>query len=73
MQEAYEKQKGFIETVQEFDIELVSKVVRDNVAELTFHYKMTTTDSKTIEFVGKHIQTWKGQKIIREEYEHSTR
>ena len=68
MHESYEKQKGFVESVSEFDVKLVSKVLTDNIAELTFHYKMTGADSKVTEFTGTHIQTWKNNKIIREEY-----
>jgi len=68
MQASYNKQKGFIETVQAFEVKLVSKVIHDNISELTFHYKMTGADLNVTEFTGKHIQTWKDQKIIKEEY-----
>ena len=68
MRESYNKQKGFVESVKEFNVELVSKTIIDNVSELTFHYKMTGSDSSVNEFTGKHIQTWKNDKIIKEEY-----
>lgn len=68
MRESYDKQKGFVESVAEFNVELVSKTITDNVAELIFHYKMTGSDSKVNKFTGKHIQTWKNDKIIKEEY-----
>jgi hypothetical protein len=68
MRESYDKQKGFVESVVEFKVRLVSKKITDNVAELIFHYKMTGFDSKINEFTGKHIQTWKNDKIIKEEY-----
>jgi|GEM_PF-687505 hypothetical protein len=68
MQESYDKQKGFVGSIQHFDIGLVSSVISENIAELTFHYKMTGADSKVNEFTGKHIQTWKDRKIIKEEY-----
>jgi len=68
MREAYDKQKGFIETIEAFDVTLVSRVIRGDIAELTFDYKMTGADSKLTEFTGKHVQTWKNQKIVREEY-----
>ena len=68
MREAYNKQKGFIETVQEFNVTLVSQIISGDIVELIFDYKMTGADSKRIEFTGKHVQTWKNQKIVREEY-----
>jgi hypothetical protein len=68
MRESYEKQKGFIESVAEFEVKLVSKEVRDDLAELIFHYKMTGEDAQVTEFTGKHVQTWRGGKIVREEY-----
>jgi len=68
MRESYNKQKGFVESVKEFNVELVSKIITDNVSELTFHYKMTGYDSSVNEFTGKHIQTWESDKIIKEEY-----
>jgi len=68
MRESYEKQKGFVESVKEFDVKLVSKKIVGNVSELIFHYKMTGSDSSVNEFTGKHIQTWKNDKIIKEEY-----
>ena len=41
---------------------------KDNYTELTFDYKMIGESSNVTEFVGKHIQTWKNGKIIKEEY-----
>lgn len=69
LKESYDKQKGFIESVEKFDVKLVSSIVNGNIAELTFHYKMTSANSQVNEFVGKHIQIWKNQKIVKEEYE----
>jgi len=68
MRESYDKQKGFVESVVEFTVELVSKRIDGNVSELIFNYKMTGSDSRVNEFTGKHIQTWKNDKIIKEEY-----
>ena len=68
MRESYDKQKGFVESVKEFSVELVSKKIDGNVSELIFNYKMTSSDSTVNEFTGKHIQTWKNDKIIKEEY-----
>jgi len=68
MRESYDKQKGFIEAVSEFDVRLVSRKTTGNTVELTFDYKMTGADSKVTEFTGKHVQTWGNQKIVREEY-----
>jgi len=68
MRESYDKQKGFIESVKEFNVELVSKKITGNVSELIFYYKMTGSDLAVNEFTGKHIQTWKNEKIIKEEY-----
>jgi hypothetical protein len=68
MREAYDKQNGFVGSIVEFDVKLVSKVITGNVSELTFHYKMTGADSNLVEFTGKHVQTWKNKKIVREEY-----
>jgi len=68
MRESYNKQKGFVESVEEFNVELVSKSIDGNVSELIFNYKMISSDSKVNEFTGKHIQTWVNDKIIKEEY-----
>lgn len=68
MRESYDKQKGFVKSVKEFNVELVSKNIKGNIVELTFNYKMTGSDSTVNEFTGKHIQTWKNDKIIKEEY-----
>ena len=68
MRESYNKQKGFVESVKEFNVELISKNIDGNVSELVFHYKMTGSDSTVNEFTGKHTQTWKNDKIFKEEY-----
>jgi hypothetical protein len=68
MKESYEKQKGYVASVKEFDVKLVSSKIEGNVSELVFHYKMTGSDSKINEFTGKHIQTWSNGKIVKEEY-----
>jgi len=68
MRESYDKQKGFVESVKEFNVELVSKIITGNISELIFHYKMTGADLAVNEFTGKHIQTWENDKIIKEEY-----
>jgi hypothetical protein len=68
MREAYNKQKGFVESVKAFDVKLVESSIDGNQSELTFHYKMTAADSSISEFTGKHIQTWENDKIIKEEY-----
>ena len=68
MRESYDKQRGFVESVSEFDVKLVSRKAIDNTVELTFDYKMTGACSKITEFTGKHVQTWENQKIVREEY-----
>ena len=66
--ESYTKQKGFVDSIVKFDVNLVSKVVNGNVSELTFHYRMTGADSGLVDFTGKHVQTWRNNKIVREEY-----
>ena len=68
MRESYNKQKGFVGSIAKFDVKLLSSTIKDNIAELTFLYKMTSQDSSINEFTGKHIQTWSNGKIIREEY-----
>lgn len=68
MRESYEKQKGFIESVKEFNVELVSKKIDGDISELIFKYKMIGSDATVNKFTGKHIQTWKNGKIIKEEY-----
>jgi len=68
MKESYEKQKGFVGSVKEFNIKLLSSNIEGNVSDLTFHYKMTGRDSKVNEFTGRHIQTWRNEKIVKEEY-----
>ncbi len=68
MAESYEKQKGFVGSIKEFEVNLLSSNIKDNVCELTFHYKMTGADSNVNEFTGRHTQTWQDGKIIKEEY-----
>jgi len=68
MRDSYNKQKGFVESVKEFNVELVSKSIDGNVSTLIFNYKMIGSDSKVNEFTGKHIQTWVNDKIVKEEY-----
>jgi hypothetical protein len=68
MREAYDKQKGFVGSIVDFDVKLISKSVNGFMSELTFHYKMTVADCSLMDFTGKHIQTWKNNKIVREEY-----
>jgi len=68
MRESYDKQKGFVESIKEFNVELVSKKIDGNVSELVFHYKMINADLTVNEFTGKHIQRWVNNKIVKEEY-----
>ena len=68
MRESYDKQKGFVNSVKEFEVTLVDSSIEGNIAELRFHYKMTDADSRVTEFTGRHIQTWQNQKIVREDY-----
>jgi len=68
MTEAYEMQKGFVESIASFEVKLISKQLRGNISELVFHYKLIGLDETLNEFTGKHIQTWQGDKIIHEEY-----
>jgi len=68
MKESYDKQKGFVGSVKEFEVTLLSSKIEGEVADLVFHYKMTGADSNINEFAGRHIQTWKNGKIIKEEY-----
>jgi hypothetical protein len=65
MREAYNKQKGFVESVKAFEVTLVESSLDGNKSDLTFHYKMTGADSSISEFTGKHIQTWENDKIIK--------
>ncbi|EPJ46059.1 MAG: hypothetical protein OFPI_35650 [Osedax symbiont Rs2] len=67
MQEAYDKQKKYVDAVAKFEVTLLSCDIQENVSELAFHYKMSGTGAVN-EFSGKHIQTWQDNKIIREEY-----
>ncbi|SFC94663.1 hypothetical protein [Pseudoalteromonas denitrificans] len=68
MRESYNKQQGFVKLVKEFDVKLISKLIKGNIVELIFSYKMINFDAKITEFKGKHIQTWQNNKIIKEEY-----
>jgi hypothetical protein len=68
MKESYNKQKGFVNSVSAFDVKLVSREITGKTVALIFDYKMTGADSKVTEFTGKHVQTWRNGKIVREEY-----
>ena len=68
MRESYDKQKGFIGSVAAFDVRLLSSTIEGSVSDLTFHYKMTGHDAQVNEFTGRHIQTWRQCKIVKEEY-----
>jgi hypothetical protein len=37
MQESYKKQKGFVGSVKEFDVKLLSSKIEGNISDLTFH------------------------------------
>lgn len=63
MRESYDKKKGFVDSIKAFDVRLLSSVITGDIAELTFHYKMTGSDAKLIEFTGKHVQTLKNKKL----------
>lgn len=67
--EAYAKQEPFVASIGAFVITLLSKEIKDDIAEITFHYDITQHDGENIVFTGKHIQKWKDGKIIREDYE----
>ena len=68
MQEAYEKQKGFVGAIKKFDVTLLSSSIAGNTVELSFQYKMTAADASVTAFIGKHKQIWQQGKIIKEEY-----
>ena len=67
-QEAMDKQAKFVAAVEKFDISLLSKQINNDVSELIFDYKMTTANGEKNNFIGKHILSWKNQKIIKEEF-----
>ncbi len=66
--EATVKQKPYVESIAAFVITLIEKNIKDDIAEITFHYDITTKANENYAFTGKHIQTWKNGKIIHEEY-----
>lgn len=68
MREAYDIQKGFTESIAAFDIQLISQQLNNNICELIFKYKIIGKNETLNEFTGKHIQTWRDDKIIHEEY-----
>ncbi len=68
MQEAYEKQKKFIGSVKSFNVILSSQQIEGDIVELIFNYKIVGENTKLVSFTGKHIQTWKHKKIVKEEY-----
>lgn len=57
MSEVYEIQKGFVASIESFDIQLISQQLNGNISELVFHYKLIGVDETLNEFTGKHIQT----------------
>lgn len=67
-EEAYAKQKPYIESIGAFVITLLEKTIKDNKAEITFNYDITLHDGNNIVFTGKHIQTWDNGKITHEDY-----
>ena len=67
-EEAYAKQKPYVDSIAAFIITLLSKEIKGDIAEITFHYDITTIENKNFVFTGKHIQTWKDGKIITEDY-----
>lgn len=69
MREAYDKQKGYMESLAEFDVKFVSKKIEGNVTELVFHYKMTFANSRIREFMGKHVLCWHEHRIVKEDFE----
>lgn len=68
MQEAYKKQQGYTKAIKHFNVSLISKQIEGNHIELVFDYKMTDKDDLLMAFKGKHVQVWKGLKIVKEDY-----
>jgi hypothetical protein len=66
--EATAKQKPYVESIAAFVITLIAKEIKGDIAEITFHYDITTKTNENYAFTGKHIQTWKNGKITHEEY-----
>tara|TARA_R110002096_G_scaffold217936_5_gene406046 strand:+ start:389 stop:736 length:348 start_codon:yes stop_codon:yes gene_type:complete len=69
MQEAYDKQKSFIDSVRKFDVKLLTKNIAGDTSVIEFEYSLLNSDSKVSHFFGRHTQTWAGGKIIKEVYE----
>lgn len=67
MQQAFEKQKGFVDAIRSAEVALVSQEREGNQVALVFDYKITT-DTATMVFTGEHLQTWRSGKIIKEVY-----
>ena len=68
--ESYDKQKGFVASVREFNVTLLSSNIKDNISELTFKYKIIGADFKKTnlqESISKHgkMERWKDGKIER--------
>jgi hypothetical protein len=68
-EEAYNKQKVFVDDIKSYNITFVSKSIHDNVSVLIFRYKMVTKKFKKIDFMGKHTLTWREGKIAEELFE----
>ncbi|MBL4831512.1 MAG: hypothetical protein JKY55_16700 [Aliivibrio sp.] len=69
MEEAYNKQKVFVDDIKTHNITFVSKSIHDNVTVLIFRYKMMTHKFKKIDVMGKHTLTWSNGKIVEEHFE----
>ena len=67
-QSAIDNQKGYIDSVDTFDITLISKEIDHAEVTLVFHYKMICKDGVALDFTGEHVQTWENNKIIKEIY-----
>ena len=71
MEEAFKKQKEFVDNIKESNIKLISCDTNNetNQAVLIFNYDMTTKDGKQLTFTGKHSQLWENNQILNEDFE----
>lgn len=67
-EEAYAKQKPYVDSIGAFVITLLDKDIKGDKAEITFKYDITLQDGNNVVFTGKHVQQWKDGKITREDY-----
>ena len=66
--EGMRKQKEFFSSVSEMHPELRKSLIKGDKVVLDFDYQFVMKSGEKVKFRGLHVQQWKGEKMLREEF-----